>query len=51
MAVIVEEAEQQSEDSASQQTAAASLLGRLPPMRIVLVPFAPGEVELLPLDE
>jgi hypothetical protein len=51
VAVVVDDLEQQYDDAASVEPAAARVAGRLPPAAIVLVPFALGEVELVPVEE
>ena len=51
VAVVVDDIEQQFDDAASMEPAGARLAGRLPLSAIVLVPFALGEVELVPVEE
>lgn len=51
MAVVIDEIEQQMDDAAIPETTTLRMAGRLPPAAIVLVPFALGEVELVPVEE
>jgi hypothetical protein len=51
VAVVTDDVEQQVTENAATEQRARRTPFRLPPTRIVLVPFSLAEVELLPDDE